>query len=435
MICKKCGAENPENFKFCQSCGSRLDGKKICTSCGAELDEDAKFCGVCGKSVNGINAVPEKTVAAEPDARQTTPAKAYDWKKIVNYVSFGFAGFAALIGFIFTFCIGVTGRLYVNNILYDSNTNTLYYYFFGVYEDMTSKTIYEWLPVWIKMGISAAALICGVVFAIITIVKCVKQFAHKKEGVNFVKPALLTYLSFALFASAFLAGNAYKYYDPYTSSITLSTVGFSAATLLGLILGGIAVGCYFVCKFVVRIGEYKNPKVIVNSSIALVIGVLSIAVAALLVSPVCSVGYAGSSSVTDAAGFLTFVVGAYRYYHDGRAALTASLGVVGFVIQILLLVFTVKVLYSSAKFAAEGIKGKTLGFAITNTVLSVAQLTVAVVLVNVLSAVYETEYTVSYAMPIAVLVLSVIVLAGTIVLKVLGNKKAKAEEPVEQLRF
>ena len=118
MICKKCGAENPENFKFCQNCGNRLDGKKICTSCGAQIDEDAKFCGVCGKSVNGITAVPEKPVATAPAAPQTAPAKTYDWKKIVNCVGFGFAGFAALIGFIFTFCIGVTSRLYVNNILY-----------------------------------------------------------------------------------------------------------------------------------------------------------------------------------------------------------------------------------------------------------------------------------------------------------------------------
>ncbi len=439
MVCKKCGADNPENFKFCQNCGSRLDGKKICTSCGAEIDSDAKFCGVCGKSVNGINAVPEKTVVGESDATQTAPAKVYDWKKIVNYVGFGFAGFAALIGLIFTFCIGVTSKIFVGNMLYDSKTYTLYYYFFDFYEEMTSKTIYEWLPVWIKMGLSAAALICGVVFAIITIVKCVKQFVYKKEGVSFVKPALLTYLSFALFASAFLASNAYSYNNdsPYISSFNAINTKFSLATLTGLVLGGIAVGCYFVCCAVVRIGEYKNPKVIVNSSIALAIGVLSIAVAALLASPVCSVSPSGTADAyTDSSGFLAFVTAMQTYYHNDNAALTACLGLVGFIVQMLLLVFTTKVLYSSAGFAAEGKNGKTLGLAITNTVLAVIQLVIAIVLFNVINDVFPIGYSASYGMPIAVLVLSVIVLVGTIVLKVFGSdKNKKQDDTVEELRF
>lgn len=49
-VCPNCGNENPEGVKFCQECGTRLDGsaKKHCTSCGAELKPGTRFCGECG---------------------------------------------------------------------------------------------------------------------------------------------------------------------------------------------------------------------------------------------------------------------------------------------------------------------------------------------------------------------------------------------------
>lgn len=48
MKCPRCGAENPENFKFCGQCGSRLEQTRRC-SCGAELPVEALFCPECGK--------------------------------------------------------------------------------------------------------------------------------------------------------------------------------------------------------------------------------------------------------------------------------------------------------------------------------------------------------------------------------------------------
>lgn len=50
MKCPKCGAENPEDHKFCSQCGSPLEQKHRC-SCGAELPEGALFCPECGKKV------------------------------------------------------------------------------------------------------------------------------------------------------------------------------------------------------------------------------------------------------------------------------------------------------------------------------------------------------------------------------------------------
>lgn len=50
MKCPKCGAENPEDHKFCSQCGSTIEQKRRC-SCGAELPEEALFCPECGKKI------------------------------------------------------------------------------------------------------------------------------------------------------------------------------------------------------------------------------------------------------------------------------------------------------------------------------------------------------------------------------------------------
>lgn len=51
MQCPKCGTQNPEEAKFCSSCGTRLDGKVACPSCGHECDSEAYFCPSCGKQL------------------------------------------------------------------------------------------------------------------------------------------------------------------------------------------------------------------------------------------------------------------------------------------------------------------------------------------------------------------------------------------------
>lgn len=50
-ICSECGAENPENTKFCKECGRKMESKPagaFC-SCGAAIPAGSKFCPECGK--------------------------------------------------------------------------------------------------------------------------------------------------------------------------------------------------------------------------------------------------------------------------------------------------------------------------------------------------------------------------------------------------
>ncbi len=53
--CVSCGTENPQNAKFCLSCGSPLEKK--CTKCGEFTIMSAKFCPFCGSQFDMIEDV------------------------------------------------------------------------------------------------------------------------------------------------------------------------------------------------------------------------------------------------------------------------------------------------------------------------------------------------------------------------------------------
>ncbi|RAL25413.1 hypothetical protein DL240_04160 [Lujinxingia litoralis] len=60
IICKSCGRENEDEFKFCLGCGSALEAPKPepkvesvdCPHCGAMVPGGFKFCGACGGSLH-----------------------------------------------------------------------------------------------------------------------------------------------------------------------------------------------------------------------------------------------------------------------------------------------------------------------------------------------------------------------------------------------
>jgi class 3 adenylate cyclase len=66
MRCVSCAAENPDEHRFCSSCGQPLGQR--CAGCGQELSASAGFCGHCGRASPASRA----GLTTMPERRQTT---------------------------------------------------------------------------------------------------------------------------------------------------------------------------------------------------------------------------------------------------------------------------------------------------------------------------------------------------------------------------
>ncbi|MCG3120099.1 MAG: hypothetical protein ALAOOOJD_02704 [bacterium] len=68
MRCSSCGAENPENMKFCGECAAPL--KLLCGNCGFENPPKFKFCGECGAPLPAPAPATAKTEHKTPEAER-----------------------------------------------------------------------------------------------------------------------------------------------------------------------------------------------------------------------------------------------------------------------------------------------------------------------------------------------------------------------------
>ena len=59
--CPSCAVENPDDARFCASCGTELWAK--CSRCTAAIPTGARFCPACGQPVAGQTAPEERKLA------------------------------------------------------------------------------------------------------------------------------------------------------------------------------------------------------------------------------------------------------------------------------------------------------------------------------------------------------------------------------------
>lgn len=59
MFCTKCGAQVPDEMRFCTECGDSLSSTKFCQYCGEVIDAHSAFCPKCGGQV-GAAAQPQQ---------------------------------------------------------------------------------------------------------------------------------------------------------------------------------------------------------------------------------------------------------------------------------------------------------------------------------------------------------------------------------------
>src|SRR5215813_6323274 len=64
MRCSKCGAENPDQAKFCVECASPFPRR--CPSCNAENPPTAKFCLECAKPFEAAGGKSQRVPDAGP---------------------------------------------------------------------------------------------------------------------------------------------------------------------------------------------------------------------------------------------------------------------------------------------------------------------------------------------------------------------------------
>src|SRR5215831_5327265 len=72
MRCANCHHDNPDDFRFCIRCGTRLE--HICPACGASLPPESLFCGKCG--VRLLSDTTTASLVSAPTAHQR-PSAAY----------------------------------------------------------------------------------------------------------------------------------------------------------------------------------------------------------------------------------------------------------------------------------------------------------------------------------------------------------------------
>lgn len=65
MVCGRCNAENPDDGRYCRSCGASLG--TACTKCGVPTRPDDRYCGSCGEPL-ALSLVDEPPALADPNS-------------------------------------------------------------------------------------------------------------------------------------------------------------------------------------------------------------------------------------------------------------------------------------------------------------------------------------------------------------------------------
>jgi len=55
IICPECNTKNPDNVKFCNTCGNQLNFE--CENCGSPINPKTRFCAECGKEIKIVKKI------------------------------------------------------------------------------------------------------------------------------------------------------------------------------------------------------------------------------------------------------------------------------------------------------------------------------------------------------------------------------------------
>ena len=268
MICPFCGTENAEDAVFCKHCGKPVSGTSVCPACGKQTPADGEFCIYCGTMLRST-AIPYGTVQKAPKRikqERTAEQKAAGAAlrhKIFMHIGEAAALFAALMAFIFTFCIGiaVTGDEELSSMV-DTSGYNLYYYFGGAYKDvrtmldaaLTYSPITEvsmLLPQILGTVVAAGTILGSVALFAAALTRYLRRVLGKTER-SALPLAAWAFFVFAVGTAIFMGLNAATVSASYRTSAAVAVrretfIAPNGATVAGLVLGaiGLAVSAVF----------------------------------------------------------------------------------------------------------------------------------------------------------------------------------------------
>ena len=365
----------------------------------------------------------EKIESFQPEPVKEEKAPLSGWKKIVAKVGIGCALAAVLFTIIFIFTVGIDITTTVGSES-DVESYDLFYYFESFEKTVKSiesnpnlDPLYALARIWRDcVGILAtcALLVVTIIFCIIAAIKGIIAITKGTEN-NFFKFSAIAFASFFVFSNAFIAVNANAQISPDASII----VGVSSSAVTGIVLSGLFLLASFGCKVAVNFKDYVNKNTImgiVGSSVKVVMVILI----------TCLMVY----SVTQTKGEVTFHNASFSIassFANSESQKRANISTTALISGFIYIPLTIMMLASVINAATELdnlTKPVSLRMPIAVIVLSVLYMIFSMVTANMINELKNvSEY--SATMPIVVVVLAIINLAGAIVMNV-GNKKKAA---------
>lgn len=462
-VCFSCGNLNDENNAYCIYCGTRIDGKKVCVSCG--VAHEGAFCPSCGAADRAVVPAPAVSAAAKLQRPKTKGL----FKKIVGYVSGGLGMMSVLFALIFVFLIGfssslsgTTGNLGVSvDTAGFTSSNKLYYFFGDVYKDfktlgiektfadnLTKASFYSYAVTGTLL--SAGTIVAVLSFAAVAITVYVRNllgYTQKTCG-KWVVACVASYLGGMVSLCALS-----EVFVEMTYSFDWSVKnGLDGASKTGLILCTIFLTLHIVGGLLSRGKEAFTGKNIVKFALSLGGVVFVIVLLACLANVGLTIaveeGATGSSDTSEIKVRMSSILAAFGFIPTLANELESSsapvvlssnlldeLYICGFIatlFAILAIVSTVGVLCKKLGCVAEDTKG---GAVVWASVLFVSAIGVLIfTILQSLALIKKMDYipidsgqtvayTVSFGLPIVVVVFAALCFASCVVQAVLTKKK------------
>ncbi len=451
MICGSCGKENPDGAVYCMSCGKRLDGKKTCPKCGKICEAEANFCPYCGASLTApaptaTVLTPIATVSAPMAGEMPSDVSAKPKKSVFDILGIcggALAMAAVLFSLIFVFFIGLEMSIARTSV----TSCTVYDYFYDRYDELGTAysqietdgeplAIAAYVPTIICTIFVAVGFVLVVTFAAIAITKFAKQMQDGKRR-NYFEYAVGAYMSFVVTACVFYVLASWGMNSVATSGIDTASlqaaVSFNAATLSGLILGGIFLGVGAGLRLAARGKQLASFSTILNCSLALAGIVLAIVAITFAKNGQIGVEVADSDASVSLGVtpiYACLLIG-LRYMQDTSCYFPIGeliVAIFAVAAQIIVLAMLALKIYDASKRLVSKEKGT--GVINSSILLGVAIL--SLVLNVVFVSMFETymfddaesglEY--SYVAPIVIVVLSVLMLTESIIAAAFTRRSA-----------